>query len=293
MRIDATTTSNLIQSATDLSARETSISQQLSSGTRLSALSDDPLAAGQSAILNATLSQQDTFLASASTLQSRLTTADSALAEVVTQLTSAVSLAVQGSNDTETTTNRQALASQLTGIRDSVLTLANSSYSGTYLFSGSKGTTSPFTLASDGTVTYNGDNQTASVSTPGGGSISTSVAGSSIFGDSTSPIFAALQTAIVNLQAGNAVGTDAVANVRGALNVVLTQRSSLDSSLSRLQSESSYVSTQQANTKVQQSTLLASDSVSLATQLQAAEAQQTALLSTLAKVGKTSLFDYL
>ena len=293
MRIDGTLTASLVQTSQDLSTRETSISQQLSSGVRISSLSDDPLAVGRGATLSASLAQQDTFLTTASSVESRITTSDSALAAVVTQLTSAVSLAVQGANGTETADNRQAIASQLIGIRDSIFTLANSSYGGSYLFAGSKGGAPPFTLASDGTVTYNGDSNTASVRTLGGGSISSSVAGSAVFTDSTSPVFAALQAAIASLTSGAGTDTGIVSSLRSALNVVSTQRSTLDSSLSRLQSETTYVTTQQTNTKVDQTTLLASNSVSLATELQATESQQTALLSTLGKLNKSSLFDYL
>ena len=293
MRIDGTLTASLVQTSQDLDAREASISQQLSSGVRISSLSDDPLAVGRGATLSASLTQQDTFLTTASSVESRITTSDSALAAVVSQLTSAVSLAVQGANDTETAGNRQAIASQLVGIRDSILALANSSYSGSYLFAGSKGTTTPFTLASDGTVTYHGDSNTSSVHTLSGGTIASSVAGSTVFTDATSPIFAALQTAITSLSAGTATGTGSVSDLRSALNVVSTQRSALDSSLNRLQSETTYVTTQQTNTKVDQSTLLATNNVSLATELQATESQQTALLSTLGKLHKTSLFDYL
>ncbi len=293
MRIDAASINTLVQSSKALTAHETSISQQLSSGIRLTALSDDPLAAGQASTLSATLSQQDSFVATATTLQSRLTTADTALGSVVTQLSSAVSLAVQGSNGTESTSNRQAIASQLSGVRDTILSLANSSYSGSYLFSGTQGSTVPFTLNPDGSVTYNGDSKTSTVSTLGGGSISTSASGAAIFSDSTSSVFSALQSVISTLQQGNAPDSDQVANLRSSLSVVTTQRSTLDTSLSRLESESSYVSTQQANTKVNQSTLLSADTASLATDLSATESQQTALLSTLGVLDKKSLFDYL
>ncbi len=293
MRVDATSIASLVQTSQSLTARQTAITQQLSSGVRLSALSDDPLAAGRSATLAATLAQQDTFLASASTLTSRSQVADTALASVITQLTSAVSLAVQGANDTQTTANRQSVASQLTGIRDSILNLANSSYGGSYLFAGSHSTAAPFTLAADGTVTYNGDSATQSIATPGGGSIATSVAGGAIFTDSTSPIFAALQTAITALQSGSSTSTTSVAALRSSLDVVITQRSSLDSNLSRLTAQTTYVTTQQTNTRTEQTTLLASDPTTLATELSSVESQQTALLSTLGKIDKTSLFDYL
>lgn len=292
MRIDATLTAGLVQASQDLNTRQGKISQQLSSGVRVSSLSDDPLAAGRSATLNATLAQQDTFLSTTATVQSRITASDSALGAVVTQLTSAVSLAIQGANDTQTTANRQAIAAQLTGIRDTVLTLANSSYNGSYLFAGS-GTTVPITLAADGTPSYSGDAQIATVRTLGGGSIATSVPGSIVFGDPTSPVFTALNNAIAKLNAGTGTTTDDVSLLRSSLDVVTTQRSTLDANLSRLQSETTYVTSQQTNTKVEQSTLLTPDNVALATDLSATESQQTALLSTLGKLNKTSLFDYL
>ncbi len=293
MRIDATSSAALVQQSQDLSTQQTHILQQLSSGVRISALSDDPLAAATSSTLTAALAQQDSFLTSATTATSRATAADSALAAVVSQLTSALSLVVQGANNTQTPAQQQSIASQLAAVRDSVLNLANSSYSGSYLFAGSASTTTPYTLNADGSTTYNGDAQTASIRSPNGASIPTSLSGSGVFGSGTSSVFAALQTAITQLQSGSSTGTANVAALRSSLDGVTVQRSSLDANLNRLNTETTYVTTQQTNTKVQQSGLLAADTVSLATQLSAVENQQTALLSTLSKINKTSLFDYL
>ncbi len=293
MRVDATALANLVQSSRTLSSRETAITEQLSSGLRLSSLSDDPIGAGRSSTLASTLAQQDSFLVSASTVTSRTQVADTALAAVVTQLTSAVSLAVQGANDTQTTTNRQSIASQLSGIRDSILNLANSSYSGSYLFAGSSSTTQPFTLAADGTATYNGDSITSSIRTTAGSTITTSLAGGDIFAASTSSVFAALQSAIAQLQSGAATETSTVSAIRYSLDTVITQRSSLDSSLSRINAETTYVTTEQTNTKAEQSTLLASDPTALATELSAIKTEQTALYSTLGQLSSKSLFDYL
>ncbi len=293
MRVDATILANLVQSSQSLSSRETTITQQLSSGLRLTALSDDPITAGRSSTLASTLSQQDTFLASAATLTSRTQVADTALASVVTELTSAVSLAVQGANDTESVENRQAVAQQISGIRDSILNLANSSYSGSYLFAGSKSTAAPFTLAADGTATYNGDSIGSSIRTTAGSTIATSIAGDSVFTSSASSVFAALQTAITELQAGTATSTSTVSAIRDSLDSVVTQRSSLDSGLSRLSAEVTYVTTQQTDSKAEQTTLLAADTTALATELSAVKSQQTALYSTLGQINSKSLFDYL
>lgn len=293
MRIDNTAITGLLQSAAALTARQTQVAQQLSSGVRISVLSDDPLAAGQGAGLSTSLAQADSFLASASTVRSRSQASDTALGSVVTQLTSAVSIAVGSESDTNNASDRTALAQQLSSIRDSVLSLANSSYGGVYLFAGSANASTPFTQAADGTVTYNGDQHTSTLQLQNGSTLSTSLSGSAIFQDASSPVFSALQTVISNLQGGSASGISAVSTLRNALSNVITQRSTLDANMSRLDSEAAYTTTLKTETKVQQSTLLASDPVSLATQLSATETQRSALLSTLAVIQKKSLFDYL
>ena len=65
---------------------------------------------------------------------------------MVTQLTTALSLTVEGSNGTLNAANVASVATQLSGVRDQVLSLANASYQGQYLISGSQGSLQPFTL---------------------------------------------------------------------------------------------------------------------------------------------------
>ncbi len=293
MRIDATSIASLLQSAHSLSNRQTAIAQQLSSGVRLSSLSDDASAAGRSAQLSSTLAQTDAFVQSATTTSSRLQAADTALSSVVSQLTSAVSIAVQGANDTQSTTDRNALAEQLTSIKESIRTLANSNYQGAYLFAGSKSTAEPFTAAADGTVTYSGDTSTSTLRLTNGDQIPDAVAGSTIFADVSNPVFSSLDSLITSLRGGIAPDTAQVATLRNALSTVITQRSVLGAQASRIDSEKTYVTSQQANLETDQSNLLASDPVSLATELSENKTQQSALLQSLAIVDKTSLFDYL
>jgi flagellar hook-associated protein 3 FlgL len=78
-----------------------------------------------------------------------------------------------------------------------------------------------------------------------------------------------------------------------ALGQLSDQRSILDSSLSRLQATSTYAQTEEAQLKVQQSNLVASDTASVATQLNSAEVQNQALMNVMSAVGKNDLFDYL
>lgn len=293
MRIDATALSSLLQSAQSLSTKQVTIVQQLSSGVRISALSDDPSAVGRSAELTASLAQSDAFLQSAATSTSRLQAADAALGSVVTQLTSAISLAVKGANDTNNTVDRQTLATQLSSIQESIRSFANSSYSGTYLFAGSASTAEPFTAAADGSISYVGDAETNSLSLSNGDSVPVSVSGADIFANSSAPVFGALQAVIKTLLGGQAPSTDQVAALRNSLTAVTTQRAVLGADAARVQTESTYAGSQQATTKAEQSTLIQADPVALATELSSVETQRSALLSTLAVVQKGSLFDYL
>ncbi|WP_263365864.1 flagellar hook-associated protein FlgL [Edaphobacter bradus] len=275
-----------------------SLTSELSSGLRVSSLSDDPLAAAQSSQLSSAISRDDTFVQTASTESSIMQATDSTLAEVVSQLTSAVSLSVSATNGTNNAANLSTLAQQLTAVRDQVLSLANTSYQGTYLFGGSQNATAPFTLDTStqpATVTYNGDTNLNHIETPSGQRLQTNLPGSSIFGSGSSGVFGAINQIIADLATGasaSTLSTDSSA-LTTALGHVSTQRSVLDSSLSQLQSVSTYTQTQEAQLKVQQSSLVSADAAAVATQLATSETQYQALLSTAGSLQKHNLFDYL
>ena len=294
MRVDPNYLANLSSSLEQSTATEAQLTNELSSGLRISSLSDDPTAVAQSTLLNTEISQQDTYVQVASGESSRLQVADSTLGEVVTQLISAISLAAEGSNGTQTTSNQASVAQTLTGIRDTVLGLANTSYSGSYLFSGSQGTTKPFSLdtsTTPATVSYAGDNVVQTVVTPTGQSIPVNLPGSSAL----SGVLGALNQMIADLSSttpSTATLTTDSSALTTALGQVTSQRSVLDSSLSRLQSTSTYAQTQAANLTVAQSSLVASDPATVATQLSASETQNQALMSVISTLGKTDLFDY-
>jgi flagellar hook-associated protein 3 FlgL len=296
MRVDPQYIGGLVQSLDNSTLTEQQLSSQLSSGLRVTSLSDDPVAAGQASLLGSAISQDDTFVQTAATTQSLMQVSDSALGSVVTQLTSALSLAVEGSNGTENATDLQANAQQLTGIRDEILSLANTSYDGTYVFAGSKGNTAPYTLdtsTSPATATYNGDTNVGSVTTPSGQQIQTGLAGSAIFSATGADVFQALNNIIADFSSGTASSsaTADTAALKTALSNVSQQRSTLDSGISRLQSASTYAQTDATQKTATQGSLVSVDTATVATQLSAVETQRTALMSVMATLEKGSLFD--
>ena len=261
MRVDPNYVSNLTASLDQSTSEEDTLTSELSSGLRVASLSDDPVAVAQSTLLGSSIAQDDTFVQTASGESSRLQVADSTLGDVVTQVTSALSTAVAGNNGTLNASDIASVAQSLSGAHDQVLSLANTSYQGQYLFGGSQGSAPPFTLdttTNPATATYTGDNKLQYVETPNGQKIQVNLPGSSVFGVAGSGVLGALNQLISDFS-GGAASTTITADtsaLTAALGQLSAQRSTLDSSLSRLQSTSTYVQIEEAQLTVAQSSLV-------------------------------------
>lgn len=297
MRVDPNYSAQLADSLNSSSATEQRLTGELSSGLRVASLSDDPVAVAANVGLSSALSRADTFVQTASREQGLLQSTDSALGEVVTQVTSAISLATQAGNGTLNADNLNAITRQVTDLRSSVVGLANSSYSGQYLFGGSQGGTAPFTLdtSTDPAVaTYHGDAVTQSIQTPTGQAIAVNVSGAAVFQASGGDLLATLNQLVSDLGKGDTTAISAdTASLSAALGQVSTQRAQLGGSLAALTSASGYASTQATELAAQQTTLLSANTAEVATDLQTSETQHQALLNVIAGLGKTDLFDYL
>src|SRR5271168_3496588 len=298
MRVDPNYVSNLTASLDQSTSEEDTLTSELSSGLRVASLQDDPVAVAQSTLLGSSIAQDDTFVQTASNESSRLQVADSTLGDVVTQVTSALSVAVSGNNGALNASDIASVAQQLSGIRDQVLSLANTSYQGQYLFGGSQGSSPPFTLdttTNPATANYTGDNNVQYVETPSGQKIQVNLPGSAVFGSAGTGVLGALNQLISDFSGGTSTATltaDTSA-LTTALGQLSSQRSTLDSSLSRLQTTSTYVQTQESQLTVAQSNLISSDPATVASQLSSAETQHQALLSVINALGSSDLFSLL
>jgi flagellar hook-associated protein 3 FlgL len=295
MRVDPNYIMNLTAAVDQSTSEEDTLTSELSSGLRVASLSDDPVAVAQSTLLGHSIAQDDTFVQTASNESSRMQVTDSTLGEVVSQITSALSTAVGGNNGTLNASDLASVAQALSGIRDQVLSLANTSYQGQYLFGGSQGSTPPFTLdtsTNPATASYTGDNDLQYVETPNGQKIQVNLPGSSVFGTGGSGVLGALNQLISDFSGGAATATITAdtSALTSSLGQLSSQRSTLDSSLNRLQSNSTYVQTEESQLKVAQSNLVSADPVAVATQLSQAETQHQALLSVINALGSSDLF---
>jgi flagellar hook-associated protein 3 FlgL len=299
MRVDPFYVSNLVGALDQAQFTEQQLSGELSSGVRVTSIGQDPVAAGQNALLLDQIQNDDSFTRSSSLVQGRLQVADSALGGVVSQLTQAITLATSANNGTLNPSQLQAISNQLSGIRDEVSSLANSTYEGQYIFAGSLAGTAPFST-SNSTVpamtTYNGDGGVNYFETPNGQSIQLNLPGDQIFtAGGSNNVFQALNNLIADFSNGTGSPSSAadLQALNTALGYVSQQRVTLDNSLTRLTAATNSAASEKTQLMTAQTTLMQADLGEISTQLSLSKTQQTALEAVIAQLGSGTLFDKL
>jgi flagellar hook-associated protein 3 FlgL len=294
MRVDPFYITNLVGSLDQDQLTEQQLTAELSSGVRITSLSQNPVGAGENVLLLNQIQQDDSFTQSSSLVTGQLQVADSALSSVVTELTSAISLATSANNGTMNASNVKSIGNQISGILDEVTSLANTSYQGQYIFAGGQTSTAPFstsTATSPAITTYNGDEGMNYLETPSGQKIQLNVPGSQIFlGSGPNSVFGALNSLIADYSSGTVDSTQAASDtaaLNSALNYVSQQRVTIDNSISQLSAASGAVTNVKTQLTAAQTELMQADIPTISTQLSLAETQQTALEDVIAQLNST------
>lgn len=158
--------------------------QQLSSGKRILAPSDDPVAAAQVLELSQSASINTQYQKAQDVARNTLGLIDNQLSSVTGLLARVRELGVQGGNASLSNSDRMAITAELRARFDELIGLANSTDgSGQYLFSGYQSTTKPFAGSVENSVTYSGDDGQREVRVSGSRLMPVSVTGSDVFMD--------------------------------------------------------------------------------------------------------------
>jgi flagellar hook-associated protein 3 FlgL len=295
MRVNPNIYGDIVQAVNGAQSREQTALQQVSTGLRVNQPSDDPAAFGAWTQNTAAQSQAAQYQQNISSVQSLLQTADSALGTVVTSLTQAITLGVEGGTGTSNSQNQQSIAAAVSGIQNQIISLANTSFQGTFVFAGTANNAPPFALnSSTGVVTYSGSSNTNSVQIGDGLSTAVNVPGDQIFTNPNGNVMQSLTQLVQALQSGStsAIQT-ATAAVRSALDQVSQQKVFYGNTENALQSQDSFLSTEVVSLKSNENALVGADVTQSATDLSAA---QTALSATYAAAGRIlpmSILNYL
>lgn len=151
---------NLINQIANNQNKYYELQNQALTGNKINSITDDPTGAAKIIILANGLSKIESYQKNVSAAQGEYEIMDSTLATVVDRLQRLNELANQAANEYNTPENLQAIKSEITSIKDTIVTLSNTQYMDMYIFSGTNTNTNAFTLNDDGTITYNGTPQT-------------------------------------------------------------------------------------------------------------------------------------
>ena len=145
---------------TDSQSKWLSYGEQMSTGKRVNRPTDDPIAASQAVVLSQSQSQNSQFALARTFATQKVSLEDNVLSQVNAAITSAKEKLVNAGNGTLSDDDRLSLASDLQGIRDQLMNLANSADgNGRYIFAGYKTEAPPFDSV---TGDYNGGTQAIS-----------------------------------------------------------------------------------------------------------------------------------
>lgn len=270
--------------------------QQVSTGKSVNVPSDDPSAAARMVQNTLETSNVDQYTQNVTGTLSQVQTADSALSSVVTLLTKAVTLGTEGANGTNNSSDLQSIATQVQGILSSVVSQANLTYQGSYLFSGTASDQVPYTVDSSSAngYAYNGNDGVNSVSVGDDLSVQVNLPGDQIFSNSSADVLGSLSSLVAALQSGNTADISSATNsISNALNYVSQQRVVYGNAESQLSAQDTYLQQETVTLASQATSLTGVDMAQAATTLAQAETDNNAALAAAAKVLPNSLLNYL
>jgi flagellar hook-associated protein 3 FlgL len=294
MRVNPNPYPDLLADVAQTRQQITTDEQQLASGLSINVPSDNPAGAAVLVENADQTSQADQFQRSIGSLQGEIQNADSTINSVITALHQAIGLGVEGANGTVNAADRAAIATQVQGIQSQLLSLANLTYQGNFVFAGTASQTTPYVLDpnSGSGVTYKGNTGVNSVTLGNHFSLQTNLPGSQLFSSAGTDMFQSIQDLIKGLQNGTGIET-AVTEVSSASSAIDSQRVFYGNALNQLNAQQTYLSGQTTQLAQQQNTVAGVDLTRVISNLTTAQTSVQATLEAIGQTAHITLFDYL
>ncbi|MGI8671491.1 MAG: flagellin, partial [Luteitalea sp.] len=190
---------------------------------------------------------------------------------------------------------REAVALEVEGVRESTLTAVNTSYRGMYLFAGSRSTAAPYTRSGSTVSAYQGDTTVVSVDIARTSSTAISVdAGAMLQGGAANDVFETLAALAAAVRTGDMTAIDAgLTEIDAAFERVTQVQSRVGAALSALPGERARLDElrRASDTRRSQAEEI-SLSAAITEMTRAQQAQQAAIAAT-GTTQQVTLLDYL
>jgi flagellar hook-associated protein 3 FlgL len=267
-------------------------------GKRINRPSDDPSGADAVIRLRSSQAELEQFNKNASLVNDKLVNADGLINNFQEKFDRVRTILLQGATDGITQNAKDALATEIDGIRKQMLNTANSTINGEYVFGGTRYTAPPFDPTTGSPALPAASPQYVQIE-PNTTPVVTGVIAESIFSDATGTIFTELTNASAALRGtGNPAADKATLRAvqdrmatfvnlsTNAIAVIGANQQTVSDVLERL--DSTFFTLGESATKIE-----GADFVGAAMNLTAAQQALDATLQTSARFNRSSLLDFL
>jgi flagellar hook-associated protein 3 FlgL len=196
---------SLLRDLERISERMQETQLQISSGKKLHKPSDDPTAVSDVVRIRAEHSEIAQYQDNVATAKSRLGIADTTLQSVETMIERVRSLALLSMSNVATA---HVQTTEIAGLRGQLVAAANTTFDGQFIFAGSNVDGPAYTEASDGTVSYTGNDDEVRLQIGRSATLQMQVPGSEIFSGAVD-LFATIKDLVDAMNAGNKSGISA------------------------------------------------------------------------------------
>jgi flagellar hook-associated protein 3 FlgL len=260
--------------------------ERVASGRRLSRPSDDPGQTWTALKLRDAISELNQYVRNIDTADRTMSASEIALGSAGEMIQRAHELAIQGANGALSPFDRQALAKEADQLIDAMVGQTQAKSAGSYLFSGFKTDTAPYTTA---TGAYQGDAGAMMMRTGPGQTVKTNVTADVAF----APALAGLVALSAELTAGNPVSGATIVALDAGLDALVAARAEIGARQNRLQEAKSYLDDGIFTSEKLLSELEDADMAEAIMDLTQREAMYEAALRVNARILQTTMLDVL
>jgi len=282
----------------NLDAQQSQVERQITSGYQIQDAADSPQQTPQLIDLGSQLAAVQAYQTNLSSVQAEANSADQALSSAISLIQNAQSLASEGANSTSSAATRQNLATQVQGLQQQLVSIANTQVEGRYIFGGDADQTAPAT----GVAGIAAQTSTRVITDTQGQPVYQGLTAQQIFDPpsaappaaSPNSTFAALQSLATALAANNTAGISAAAASLGtASSWVSQQQAYYGDAEQTITAQQTAASSQIVSLQTEIGGIRDTNVTQAATELTQLSTDQSAAFSAQASISRKSLFDYL
>lgn len=282
----------------DLKTQAAKLQEQIATGKKISAASDDPVAFSDLALLKARDVRLAQYKRNIDVARQTLTLEDTSLQQASNLLTRVKELAIQGSNDSLSPGDRQLVAIEVKGLEDSLLQIANTQDSNGLPIFGGFSSGRPFERQVDGSIDYKGDANKTLQQVGDDAFVTVGFSGHEVFnrvpmGSGASKSVFEIVKAVGDALASGKTPLTPNDDIAKALDHVISQQAEVGSRLSLLDNAELKLQDNQTATTAQISTLQDTVIEKAVTELQKKLTTLDAAQTSFVKIAQLSLFNYL